>query len=108
MPTHTWKDRERQVCKYFGTTRNPLSGGNGKHSRSDSLHDQLFIEHKHTQRDARVKLWKETKELALLEDKIPVLTLSIHGDPGFYVMCHSSDLLAVANQRAKIRRGDNG
>ena len=36
------------MASIFATERNPLSGGNGKHSRSDSLHPELFISCKHT------------------------------------------------------------
>jgi len=64
----------------------------------------LFIEAKHCKRDARVELFKKTKPLALDEDKIPLLAISQHGEPGFFIFCHSSDLLAIANQRAKVLR----
>ena len=99
MADKTWKARERQTARFFGAERNPLSGGNSRHTRSDSLHDQLFIEHKHSKRHAIVNLWDKTKEMADKENKIPVVTLSVKSRPGFWVMCHSSDLVAVANQR---------
>ena len=99
MADKTWKARERKTAGYFGTVRNPLSGGHSRHTRSDSLHEQLFIEHKHSVRHAITNLWDKTKEMADVENKIPVVTLSVKGRPGFWVMCHSSDLTAVANQR---------
>ena len=104
MPTHTWKKRELQVAKWFGTVRNPLSGGNGKHSRSDSLHDFLFLEHKHAVRHAITNLWDKCKSLAQKEKKIPVVTLSVKGRPGFWVLVKESDLVAVANQREIARK----
>lgn len=33
-----------RVAKFFGTHRTPLSGGASRHTRSDTLHDRLFIE----------------------------------------------------------------
>ena len=100
----TWKARERQVAKYFGCERNPLSGGNSKHTRSDTLHVTLFIEHKHRKSHALLRTYDEAKEQAKAEDKIPVVTISEKGRKGFWVLCHSSDLTAVANQRIQVKR----
>ena len=44
MPDKAWKKRERDVAQYFNGTRTPLSGGNGKVTRADVIHDDLFIE----------------------------------------------------------------
>ena len=44
MSDKTWKARERQVAKLLGTERTPLSGGNGKQTRSDSLSAEFFVE----------------------------------------------------------------
>ena len=44
MADKAWKQRERQVAAYFGGQRTPLSGGNGKITRADVIHDKLFIE----------------------------------------------------------------
>ena len=104
MADKTWKARERQTAKFFGCNRNPLSGGNSRHTRSDSLHESLFIEHKHSVKHAITNLWDKTKAMALKENKIPVVTLSVKGRPGFWVMCHSSDLTAVANQRELAKK----
>lgn len=98
MPTHTWKNRERKVATDFGTTRNPLSGGNGKHTRSDSLHDTLFIEHKHRKKSATISLYDETVELAAAEDKIPIVTLSQHGRSGYVIVVAPEHLLQVASE----------
>ena len=102
----TWKNVERRVSRFFGAERNPLSGGNGKHGRSDSLHETLFIETKYRVKHSAVTLWKSTKELADKENKIPVVCLAEKGGRGFWVMVHSSDLQAVSNMRAVARRGE--
>jgi hypothetical protein len=52
-------------------------------------------------RHAIVSLWDRLRPDAVEEGKIPVVTLSVKGRKGFWVMCHSDDLLAVANQREK-------
>ena len=90
--------------RYFGSDRTPLSGGNGGVTRSDTLHDTLFIEHKHHKKHSVISLYDETKEMALKEEKIPVVTLSEKGRPGFYIVVHSDDLTAVANQRLKTKK----
>ena len=44
MPDKAWKKRERDVANYFNGKRTPLSGGNGKVTRADVIHDDLFID----------------------------------------------------------------
>ena len=41
MPDKAWKKRERDVAQYFNGTRTPLSGGNGKVTRADVIHDEI-------------------------------------------------------------------
>ena len=43
MSDKAWKQRERKVADFFGGQRTPLSGGNGKITRADVIHDKLFI-----------------------------------------------------------------
>ena len=100
----TWKNIERKIASFFGSERTPLSGGNSKITRSDSLHDLLFIETKYRKKHSAVTLWRETKELADKEGKIPVVCLSEKGRKGFWVCCHSGDLTAIANQRLVAKR----
>lgn len=103
MASKTWKNIERKIARFFGAERNPLSGGNGGHSRSDSRHERLFIEVKYRVKHSAVTLWRDTAEKAKEEGKIPVVCLSEKGKQGFWVMCHSDDLTAIANQRTKAR-----
>ena len=95
----TWKAVERRIARFFGAERNPLSGSNGKHSESDSLHHTLFIESKHRVKHSAVTLWRDTAEKAKRENKIPVVCLAEKNKKGFWVVVHSDDLTAVANQR---------
>ena len=99
MADKTWKRNERKIAKFFNTFRTPLSGGSSRHTRSDTLHENLFIQQKHRKKHSVISLWDATKEMADKENKIPVVTLTEHGRKGFWVMCHSGDLIAVANQR---------
>ena len=68
-----WKVIERKVASFFGVRRNPLSGGNAGHSRSDSLHELLFLETKYRVKHSAVQLWRKTEKLAHKEGKIPVV-----------------------------------
>ena len=100
----TWKRRERQIAKYFGTRRTPLSGSNSGHkTSSDSLHPTLYVEAKTRKKHTAVSLWMDTNKKALKENKIPVVCLAENGKKGFYVLVHSSDLIAVANQRVRAK-----
>ena len=100
MPTHTWKDRERQVASFFGCRRTPLSGMNSGHTSADIIHDKLFVEHKHRKKHTLLTLFDAVKKLATKEDdKIPVVTISEKGRHGFWILCHSSELTEIANQR---------
>ena len=99
MASKTWKTIERKIARFFGAERNPLSGGNGKQSRSDSLSDKLFIETKYRVNHSAVTLWRKTLLLANKEDKIPVVCLAEKHRHGFWILCHSDDLQAIANVR---------
>ena len=92
----TWKARERQVAEYFGTSRTPLSGGNSTITRADTQHPTLFIEQKHRKSHSVVSLWDKVKKLARKENKTPVVTLTQHNRPGFWLVIHGDDLQEVA------------
>ena len=99
MPDKAWKKRERDVASYFSGERTPLSGGNGKVTRADVIHDKLFIECKLKKKHSVVSLWDETKKLADKEGKTPVIALCEKQRPGFWIMLHSSDLNKVIKNR---------
>jgi hypothetical protein len=94
-----WKRRERSVAAQFGTERTPLSGGNGKQTRSDTLHERLFIETKARERHAAVSLWDDTAEKAKKEGKVPVVALCVNGRPGCWFLVKDTDLQAVASEQ---------
>lgn len=101
--TKTWKSIERRVARFFGSERNPLSGNMSRHSASDSLHADLYIETKYRKRWPILDLWRETAHGARMEEKLPVVAIAESGASGFWVLVHSDDLTAVANQRLKVR-----
>jgi hypothetical protein len=77
-----WKNFELYVAKIFNTSRNALSGGNAKISRSDSLHPFLFLSCKYTAAfSARLrKLVDEERSKAVVENKISVVVLGQASD----------------------------
>jgi len=81
MPDAPWKRFERFVAGVFGSVRNSLSGGNSKMTRSDSLHESLFISCKHTKSGHKSlrDLLSEESEKAEAEGKIPVCVIGING-----------------------------
>ena len=106
MPTKTWKEVERRIARWFGSERNPLSGSNAGHSCSDSLHHCLFIETKYRARWAVLAVWRKAVTLAQKENKIPVVCIGEKGRHGFWILVHSDDLTAVANQRLQARKAE--
>jgi hypothetical protein len=93
MPTvPNWKRLELRVAKLFNTNRTPLSGGNSRHSRSDSLHDDLFISCKYSQKSALQSLYDEENPKAVAEDKLPVLCTFKAKAKQFMVSVASTDL----------------
>lgn len=85
----SWKTLERRVAKSFNTERTPLSGGNSKMTRSDTLSKNFFIEIKQRKKFALWTLWSETKKLAEKENKFPLLGMHEKGKKGFLIVVHS-------------------
>lgn len=98
----TWKAIERRIATYFGTVRNPLSGSNGKHSGSDSLHPSLYIEVKYRERHSAVSLWRDTALRAKLEGKTPVVCLAEKNKTGYWLVVHSDHLTKISDIRKKV------
>jgi hypothetical protein len=90
-----WKAFERFVSTIFSTTRTALSGGNGKMTRSDSLHPSLFVSCKYTQSNNKGlrDLVDEEREKAAVENKIAVCVIGEAGDrANSLVVLHLRDL----------------
>jgi len=72
----TFKKFERRIARRLGTERTPLSGSGSRHTRSDTLHPDFFLQIK--KRDSNLLLkehreaWERTKEEAEGEGKVPV------------------------------------
>jgi hypothetical protein len=100
MSTHrrTWQRTEGRAAALFGARRQVCSGSSGREdlTDSDSTHPTLFIESKLRPRHFARTLHDETKHLATKEGKVPVLALLDKNRPGFLVVTHSDDQMAVA------------
>lgn len=97
-PTKTWKSIEAHISRMFSTTRTPLSGGNSKMTRSDTLHPRLFIEVKQRKYFSVYPLFRDTKEKGKKEGKIPVVVLHETGSHDYLVVCEVSDLKKIAEE----------
>jgi len=78
----TWKRLEQKVARLRRTERTPLSGGNSRQTRSDTLDDTFFIECKLRKDPAVWNLYEQVEELAKKENKIPVLVIKKKGKHG--------------------------
>ena len=95
MHRSSWKKFEARVASVFGSTRTPLSGGNSKITRSDSLHSDLFLECKHGIKSAFWTLYQQVRPKAQKERKIPILCLGNKNHEGFLVCFHVDDMPQV-------------
>ena len=75
MTDKTSKAVERRIARKLGTVRTPLSGGNGKQTRSDTLHTLFYTEIKHRAKIPFFATWKETVSRVKAENKIPMVVL---------------------------------
>lgn len=100
----TWKQRERKAAKLLFSERTPLSGGNSKITRSDSLSSHFYMENKLRAKDATRTLYEDTKAKALKEGKIPVLTLQQKHKSGTLIVIHSDDLEAFVFIMRKLKK----
>jgi hypothetical protein len=98
MSNKTWKQRERNAAKTLGTLRKPGSGSQGRSDQtcSDSMHETIFLEHKHSQRHAVLTVWKKARDLAKKEKKTPVVSLSLKGHRGIWYVVHQDHLEELA------------
>ena len=72
----TWKKRERNIAKYLGTDRTPLSGSNSRHTSSDTLSDIFYVESKLRVSPPGWALFEQTALKASKENKIPLVIYS--------------------------------
>jgi hypothetical protein len=95
MADKPWKRFERYIAEIFCTTRNALSGGNSKMTRSDSLHPEVFISCKYTQaNNKRLRdLVAEERAKAKAEKKIAVCVVGEFDDrQNSLVVIHLKDI----------------
>lgn len=92
-----WKSFEREVAKFFGTRRVPLSGSNSGHgTNSDSLHDKLYIECKVRGKISLWNLFVDTEKKAKVENKIPIVAIKQKGEKGYLIVMRPDDLQKIA------------
>ena len=98
MNKNTWKGGERRIARMFGSERTPLSGGNSGHTRSDTLHKELFIEVKHSKKYPKEVLVDKTFKEAKNEDKIPLLVFLKLNSPEPLILCKLKDLKKISEK----------
>ena len=95
MADTPWKAFERYISGIFRTTRNALSGGNSKITRSDSLHPKLFISCKYTRNNHKTlrTLVSEERDKATKEGKTAVCVIGEFDDrANAIVVIHLKDI----------------
>jgi len=94
----SWKVFEREVSKFFSTVRNALSGMNSKVTGSDTHHPDYYIECKYRAKSSLHTLFKDTREKAKKENKIPIVCTKLKNENGFLVTIHCSDYEELVNK----------
>jgi len=102
MTDKHWKAGERRIAKKFNTKRTPLSGGNSRHTMSDTLHKRLFIEVKHKKVIPGNNLGEQTKQLAKKEKKIPMIVFIKKNHPEPIVLCKLNDLKKITEEMKEV------
>lgn len=83
--TKTWKAVEGRIAKIFHSTRTPLSGSNSKHTMSDTLHKELYIEIKHGE-----AMMIECLDKAMAKDTLVMIT---DGNKRKLIMVHIDNMI---------------
>lgn len=99
----TWKSKEEMLANLFGSTRRPLSGGNSKTGRDDSLHPKLFIECKYRQSHSVWNLYRKVEELAKKELRTPLIGLAEKNQQGILLAFNSNDLQVIVDEHLKAQ-----
>jgi len=94
----TWKQRERDIAGFFFSERTPLSGGNSKHSCSDSLSPDFYVEAKFRAKLSLMTLYRDTEAKARKEGKIPVVALCEKSKHGFLVVVSEKHFKRLATR----------
>jgi len=100
----SWKKLEQKVARLRGTERTPLSGGNGKQTRSDTLDKTFFIECKLRKSPAIWNLYEQVEILAKSENKIPVLVIKKKGKHGELFVLNDKYLKAFIEKWISLPR----
>lgn len=94
---------ERKVAKLLGGVRNPLSGGSGRHTRGDVIHDTLYVECKLRQSIALWAWYKDTADKAKVEHKIPILVIKEKSKKGELVVLDINDFVGIVKDEYKTK-----
>lgn len=79
MPDKAWKAFERRIAKSLGTVRTPLSGGASRHTTSDTLHPDLYVECRYRASSALFRWWFVVRQSAIKERKVPIMAMHLKG-----------------------------
>jgi hypothetical protein len=107
MTDKAWKKMERRVAREVGTERTPLSGGNGKQTRSDTLHEKYYIEAKQRKKIPFFAEFKRTIMRAKKEGKIPMVIFHQKFAKENILMIRLSDFISLTEDTSLEALVDN-
>lgn len=97
----TWKSLERRICEKFRGRRTPLSGSNSQHDTSSDCIElspefqKFYIEAKLRAKFMHHRIFKDVKQKARDENKIPLLVTHEKNENGNLVILRLEDFLEL-------------
>ena len=101
MSDKPWKRDERKVCRDFGCERHGPMQSLGD---DDGTHPNIHIQVKRRKQHSIIKVWDEAKEFTSQTGKVPIVALTQHNRPGYWILVKNNDLLSVARQYKLAKR----
>ena len=105
MTDKFWKKSERRLAEVFGTKRTPLSGRGSRHTSSDTLSENLYIEHKIRKKMSFKQLLQDTEAKAKKEGKVPLIVVRERGSSRWMAFLNLMDIPKVAEEMKKAYKG---
>lgn len=98
----SWKSVERRIAKRLGTNRTPLSGENSRHTGSDTLHPNLFVEVKSWEDPSLHDEFMDLRRKARYRDKKAMILLEENAeDPMFLLITDFDEALEQDEPRSE-------
>ncbi|GAF67681.1 unnamed protein product [marine sediment metagenome] len=105
----TWKRAERLAARFYGTERLPGSGAWRRITKSDTMHERLYIEVKLRDHWPKTGVWpifRDAAEKAKAEGKVPVVVMREKGSSLVLHVVAQGDIDTLVGERECSKNRD--